>query len=237
MKIECISQPPRKGGTTVSLPIAGTASRERTYHFRNPEIDTPGLSAERIKQLADEGPHVCEVVDEAHIAILLGVTEAFREWRAPLTPEEEAAEIARIRAEEEAAAAAAAEAKAKADAEEQARIDAEIAYNERVASAARALRDNQITAAEAEVARAGVPAVLAGPEEPSNPENAVDPLRAIQIAKFEADGAADRARAEAVRAAGAVSLAELRERYKTTFQRNPSPKWTAEDLIAKLAEG
>lgn len=234
MKIECISQP-RKGGTYVSLPIAGSATLERKYHFRNPGIDDPTLTADRRKQLEDEAPHVCDVADEAHVAMFLAVPEAFQPFREPLTPEEEAAEIERLKAEEAERAKAAAEADAARAAAEQAEIERQIAHEESLAAAARALRDNQVTAAEAEAAKAGVPITPREPEAPSNPENAVDPMRAQQLAAIEAQAKADRERAEAVRAQGTMSLTDARAAYKTRFEKNPSPRWGLEEILEKLA--
>lgn len=237
MKIECISQPYREGGTIISLPVAGTSQLKKAYHFRNAAADDPKLSAERAKQIANEGPHVADVVDPAHVHRLLAIPEAFREWRAPMTPEEEAAEVERLRAEEAAAAEAAAEADAARIAEEDAVIARQIAHEESMRAAALALRDNQITAAEAETVRSGVPQPEAPAPAPENPTNAIDPMRAQQIVDIEAAGKADRARAEAVRQAGTMTLGDAREAFKAKFQRNPSPRWSVEEIVAKIVAG
>lgn len=226
MKIECISQPPRKGGTHVALPIAGAAHLERKYHFTNPSDDP---------KLADEAPHVAEVADEAHVSLLLAVSEAFRPYREPLTPEEEAAEIERIRIETAAAAEQAAREAADKAAAEQAEIERQVAAEEALRAAAMALRDNQIGAAEAEAARAGV---HAEPVEPvTAPETAMAQGRAQQVAALAAEAAADRARAEAVRKAGTMSLGEAQAEYRRVLQKNPSPRWDVETLLEKIAAG
>lgn len=60
MLVECLNR--RENGTVIDFPVAGGAPVE--YHFL---------------PRASDGRHVCEIEDEAHLKVLLGLPHTYRE--------------------------------------------------------------------------------------------------------------------------------------------------------------
>lgn len=217
MKIESILL--RKGGSVVSLPVTSEVSI--TYKFIGPE----------------DGPHVCEVENEDHIERLLAIPEGFKPYREPLTPEELAAEHARLQREEaeriEAGRKAQEEA-AKAEAERLAREEAE---RERLQKLSQMVLENRISAAEAELVRAGVKPMPEEPKEPVTPSNEPTEAQKAQMklvadAKPTVDGGDDPKPAPAAKS----ELAQARLAFEAAFGRKAPVRASAEALLAKVAE-
>lgn len=218
MKIESIILRPSGTQVTFSVPAPG---RDVTYLFTGPV----------------EGPHVCEVEDEADIARLLAVPQ-YREYRDPLTPEE----AALVRAQAEAAAEAQRKIDAAADADRlAAEAEADRLEQERIArteAAALALLENRATIAEAEAIAAGrapVPDPVAPTEAERNPLNLPDEATAAAEALRKAED--DRLRAEQAERGAALDSLDMdqaRARYLEKFGKRAHPAMKLDKIIQAL---
>lgn len=216
MLIECILR--RENGVVVTFPIA--AGMVATYHFKGPFPD---------------GPQVAEVMDPEDIGRLLAITEGYRVYQPPMSPEEAAAAREKAIEADKIAQEAAAAAQAKRLADEAEAEAREIKRIENLEAAAHALLTNKATIEEARTIAAGEAPAPAEPEAPSNPSNALTETQAAAQAHDAAQVASLKAEAEARdHTLDDMTDAELRDAFTAKFNRTAHPHMKRESLIEKL---